>query len=212
MPRWGGVLIRNPDTQETGAEGEQQVAGGQEQRLVVSDLHPAMEVFIAQLRSLIGVKPLQEIVQDRSKITFASSLHSGLTLWELDALIRKNTYHSLVKSANTLQSLASMVEQITNMVIEDKIQALVLASLDHIRSAKRQVISGDYLGAIHHAKEGLRLAERAFFDPNMVAMLYFPDDHKYAIYIPLYLPVSMPLVFALANEAKQRLGKKEPTK
>lgn len=197
VPRWGGVLISNPEVES-------------QQHLTVSDLQPAMEVFIAQLRTLIGVKPLQELVQEsRSKVHFASSPHSGITLWELDALVRKNTYHNLVKSATTLRSLATMVEEITNMVIEDKIQEQVLASLKDLGMTRQLISSGDYLGAVSCSKEALRLAERSFFDPHMLAMLYFPDDHKYAIYVPLYLPVSMPLVFAIINEVKRWRAKKE---
>jgi hypothetical protein len=33
-------------------------------------------------------------------------------------------------------------------------------------------------------------AESAFFDPTMVSLLYFPDEHKYAVYMPLFTPIS----------------------
>ena len=31
-------------------------------------------------------------------------------------------------------------------------------------------------------------------------MLYFPDEHKYAIYTPLFGPLALPLVLALLKE------------
>lgn len=34
----------------------------------------------------------------------------------------------------------------------------------------------------------------------MVSMLYFPDEHKYAIYTPLFGPLALPLVMALLRE------------
>jgi phosphatidylinositol glycan class S len=36
----------------------------------------------------------------------------------------------------------------------------------------------------------------------MVSMLYFPDEHKYAIYMPLFVPISVPLLVALHREIK----------
>ena len=46
----------------------------------------------------------------------------------------------------------------------------------------------------------LEYAEKAFFDDKMVSMLYFPDEHKYAIYTPLFGPLALPLLLALLKE------------
>lgn len=44
----------------------------------------------------------------------------------------------------------------------------------------------------------------------MLALLYFPDEHKYAVYTPLFGPVSVPLLMALLREVKEwRQGKKK---
>jgi GPI-anchor transamidase subunit S len=48
----------------------------------------------------------------------------------------------------------------------------------------------------------LEYAEKAFFDDKMVSMLYFPDEHKYAIYTPLFGPLALPLVMALLKEVQ----------
>jgi hypothetical protein len=48
----------------------------------------------------------------------------------------------------------------------------------------------------------LEYAEKAFFDDKMVSMLYFPDEHKYAIYTPLFGPLALPLVMALLKELR----------
>ena len=34
----------------------------------------------------------------------------------------------------------------------------------------------------------------------MVSKLYFPDEHKYAIYTPLFGPLALPLLMALLGE------------
>jgi Phosphatidylinositol-glycan biosynthesis class S protein len=54
--------------------------------------------------------------------------------------------------------------------------------------------------ALRHSSLALEYAEKAFFDDKMVSMLYFPDEHKYAIYTPLFGPLALPLVMALLKE------------
>jgi len=57
------------------------------------------------------------------------------------------------------------------------------------------------------SKNALIASEKAFFDPTMVSMLYFPDEHKYAVYMPLFLPISVPLALVLKEEFKKRKNK-----
>ena len=45
-------------------------------------------------------------------------------------------------------------------------------------------------------------ASQAYFDPTMLALLYFPDEHKYTVYAPFFGPVAVPLLAALAKEVK----------
>jgi phosphatidylinositol glycan class S len=62
---------------------------------------------------------------------------------------------------------------------------------------------GDYDHALKHSVDAIELSEKAFFDPTMVSMLYFPDEHKYAIYMPLFVPISVPLCMALIKTLKK---------
>lgn len=45
-------------------------------------------------------------------------------------------------------------------------------------------------------------AERAFFEKSMVGQVYFPDEHRVAVYMPLLGPMSVPLVMAVVKEVK----------
>lgn len=67
--------------------------------------------------------------------------------------------------------------------------------------------------ALHHSATALQLASKAYYNPTMLALLYFPDEHKYAIYTPLFGPVAVPLIMALIKEFKlwkeKRKAKKE---
>jgi phosphatidylinositol glycan class S len=52
---------------------------------------------------------------------------------------------------------------------------------------------GDLDGASRHAAHAHEHAERAFFDPDMLALLYFPAEHVYAVYTPLFGPIAVPV-------------------
>ena len=52
------------------------------------------------------------------------------------------------------------------------------------------------------SRDALVLAETAFFDKSLLTLLYFPDDQKYAIYIPYFLPVGFPVILSMKSLIK----------
>ncbi len=73
-----------------------------------------------------------------------------------------------------------------------------------IQSGAVSSLSG-YLAA---STDAARAASRSFFNPSMIAQLYFPDEHKYAVYTPLFGPVSVPILAALLRELKGRITRR----
>lgn len=45
--------------------------------------------------------------------------------------------------------------------------------------AKRYLQQNDLIKAVTQAKRAFIAAERAFFEPSLLALLYFPDDQKH---------------------------------
>jgi phosphatidylinositol glycan class S len=66
--------------------------------------------------------------------------------------------------------------------------------------------------ALTHSISAIERSEKAFFDPTMVSMLYFPDEHKYAIYMPLFVPISVPMIMAVIKEFKEARRKRKDAK
>lgn len=121
---------------------------------------------------------------------------------EKDNLIRSRTLENVVNTISTLKSLAQLVDEIPNMVVQDHINIKVRQSLDALTLVSQALSKESYVEALERSIEGVELAEKAFFDPTMVSMLYFPDEHKYAIYMPLFVPISVPLIMALLKQIK----------
>ncbi|KAJ2657906.1 GPI transamidase component [Coemansia sp. RSA 1199] len=199
VSQWGGVSIANlPDTTRPG------------DKVVLSpeDLQKHMGYFISQIRSLVGIRsnaPLASSAQLQVRVRPATD--TGVSGWELDALMRRWLVRNRQTAIATLQSLVRLVDSLQNMVVMDDIKEKVdrsLAALYETERALRQLPDLNYVHAFASAASAASLAESAFFDPSMVSMLYFPDQHKYAIYMPFFLPATLPLLAALKKILAER--------
>ena len=66
------------------------------------------------------------------------------------------------------------------------------------------LVSGQSLGeAFQSSARAMTLASKAFFNPNMLALLYFPAEHRYAVYTPLFASAMIPLLVAGLREFKR---------
>ncbi|RHZ83249.1 hypothetical protein Glove_99g319 [Diversispora epigaea] len=195
IPRWGGVVINNPD-RSTGIH-----------NFTSEELKSVMSIFIMQLRGLLGVQDFWveagSGLDSSITIEFTSPQNTAITMWELDSLVRRRIAENIVATILTLKSLSQLVAEIPNMVVLDHIQTEVLLALDSLKKSCTSLQEEQYEIALQHAKKAIERAESAFFDPTMVSMLYFPDEHKYAIYMPLFVPISVPLIVALLREIKE---------
>ncbi|CAM4667770.1 GPI-anchor transamidase component PIGS [Caretta caretta] len=200
-PRWGGIMVYNID---------HPVPDKAPLPLWVDvDMVRVMEVFLAQLRLLFGISQ----VSLPEEFLLESPGNDGLTDWELDRLLWTRTVENIATVSTTLTSLAQLLDKIGNIVIKDDVASEVYHAVASAQTAMLELASGRLGSAFQASKEAVTSSERAFFDPSLLHLLYFPDDQKFAIYIPLFLPMAVPILLSLVKilrEAKQ--SKKEPTK
>ncbi|KAG4105332.1 hypothetical protein H8356DRAFT_1634353 [Neocallimastix lanati (nom. inval.)] len=210
IPRWGGIVIdKNRNSTSEGNSNRSFY------NYTFEDLHPIMELFLEQLRSLLGINEIKFLPSDlprNVRVLYGSDSKRGITSWELDQLLRKRTVQNLVNASRTLNSLAKLVGSLPNMVVLDRIQEKIVYALDCLDHAYKEVNGRNYKKAFVYSKNALIASEEAFFDPTMVSMLYFPDEHKYAVYMPLFLPISVPLALVLKEEFKKRKKNKKQQK
>ncbi|KAK5745346.1 GPI transamidase component [Elasticomyces elasticus] len=175
VPQWGGVAILNSQTHTT--------------KLSKADLEPIMLTFADQLTSLIGLpaEPAQSLAL------------------RLKALSRERATSLILSSSSTLGALSRLTLKLTSIAIPDTVAASVQTSLDHLVSACSDLKAGRYESALAHARTADEASEKAFFEPSMVGQVYFPDEHKVAVYVPLLGPMAVPLVMiGLKEMAKFR--------
>ncbi|PHH61711.1 hypothetical protein CDD81_8056 [Ophiocordyceps australis] len=118
----------------------------------------------------------------------------------LSALTRMRATDLLLRAASSLGSLARLTRALPYISIPRSVADGVGSALAHLDEA---------CGRLDDEEEALRLArvaeeeaEKAFFEKSMVGQLYFPEEHKVAVYLPLLGPVGVPLVLGLVHEVK----------
>ncbi len=191
LPRWGGVHICNlPDHVQMHKTSLNRVD-------VAIDTDEVFAVFLTQFRLLIGLQDY-EALDVRDKFALLKSPSNSVRDWERDYLYRLRTLEGLGQTRMTLKALAHLLSQISNIVINDDIGERVFTAVMAHATAEKEVAQTGGLGrALEAALEAFKASEEAFFDPSLLALLYFPEDQKYAIYIPLFLPVGIPVIMSL---------------
>ncbi|KAK9955710.1 hypothetical protein ABG768_015569 [Culter alburnus] len=199
-PRWGGIMVYNVN-EMYGPEDERPVD-------ITINMAKVMGVFLAQLRLMLGVQHSRP----PTGFVLQSPGSAGLADWELDRLLWSRSVENIATASTTITSLAQLLDQIGNIVINDNIAQQVSSAVSSLQSAVAELEAGNLAFALQYSREAILASERAFFDPSLLHLLYFPDDQKFAIYIPLFLPMCVPIVLSLlkiVSETKQRRADKQ---
>ncbi|KAK3762447.1 hypothetical protein RRG08_009836 [Elysia crispata] len=187
-PRWGGVMIYNIDKGNS----------NQTQTTAKLDMHRLMKVFVAQTRLLLNIQAQMVTTEAIVLSGETSKLHQ----WEVSAWLLCRCVENLATSTSTLRSLAQLLEEIGNIVINDEIGKEVEFAVASIKSSHHHLANGNLKEAFLASRNALKASELAFFHPSLLELLYFPEDQKFAIYIPLFLPISIPVVTSTVQAIK----------
>jgi phosphatidylinositol glycan class S len=139
-------------------------------------------------------------------LTLLGTPQSGSLPLRLSTLARIRTTDLLLRAASSLGSLARLSPSLPSISIPRSVADGVSSSLHHLDLACANL--GGPEGLLH-ARIAEEEAERAFFEKSMVGQLYFPDEHKIAVYLPLLGPVGVPLVLGLINELKNWIKRRK---
>ena len=126
---------------------------------------------------------------------FLNHFNQLLGIETLDQWIYLRTIQNYNNGRQTLFTLSQLLLSIPNIVIDDTMANRIHSSLDLLEKCQENTQHND-------CQQGRLLADQVFFDPSLLKLLYFPDDQKFAIYVPLYLPMGAPLAWTLLNDVK----------
>ena len=176
-----------------------------------SDTDTSQSWLIPQWGSVYLLPPpsaghLESTMLKQPLMTFTTHLlsllgtpQSGSLPTRLSTLTRIRTADLVLKASSSLGSLARLSLALPGISIPSSVADGVAVCLKHLQLACVDLGTTESLG---HARVAEAEAERAFFEKSMVGQLYFPDEHKVAVYLPLLGPVGVPLIMGLLNELK----------
>lgn len=206
IPQFGSVVIPSHPTGSAHQPGH----------LATPHVRAAFRVFQQDLLELLGVPPIPVFLLRNPDVSIVPNA------WQLSALLRTQIRATTADARGTLLSIQRLVARIQEMRVDRTVVGDVERAVGLLEEA--YPVQGRNLALAevwNRTKHATRLADRAFFNPNMVGLLYFvrstfpcalmgklmydgqPDEHKYAVYAPLFAPVSVPVVVALVKELKR---------
>jgi len=174
IPQWGGVQILNTNNSTISSA------------LDKTALKPIILTFADNLLTLLGLPRAPSSVP--LKLSFLS---------------RDRSTSLILSASSTLGALARLTLKLPSIAIPNSVADAVQSTISHLDNACHDLRHASYDSALAHAREAQRQAEEAFFEPSMVGQVYFPDEHKVAVYVPLLGPISVPLILAALKEIKR---------
>jgi GPI-anchor transamidase subunit S len=184
VPQWGAITIHNPPVSPDPINQQPSIPS----HLSASDLEPAFEFFSSQLLSLLGVMEYEG--------------HHSLPL-RLRAHKRFTALALAAKASSGLASLARVANHLQQIPIPKHVAQLVDNSMANLTAFTTTSQDAHWNEAVEHAADAYIDSEKAFFDKSMVGQVYFPDEHKVAVYLPLLGPIGVPLLVGLMREVKR---------
>jgi phosphatidylinositol glycan class S len=176
VPQWGGVHVLNLGNETTPVS------------LAKDTLAPAMHTFSDQLLSLLGLP------------------HAPASLpFRVSTLERVRAASLITSTSSTLGALAQVYQKLPSIPVPDNVAQSASLTITHLQEACDYLQQGRFQQALENARIAQVEAEKAFFERSMVGQVYFPDEHKVAVYLPLLGPVAVPLIMAALKELKSVL-------
>lgn len=115
----------------------------------------------------------------------------------LQPFLRQSRQRPLYSSAAVLSAAAAEAYVLLLLLMQ------VGQALSDVQRAWQHITAGDYHAAGAAAAAARAAAEAAFLHPAVLAQLNFPESHKLGVYMPLFLPVSVPLLQGLLLQLRQ---------
>mmetsp|Transcript_10616 Transcript_10616/g.13773 ORF Transcript_10616/g.13773 Transcript_10616/m.13773 type:complete len:339 (+) Transcript_10616:352-1368(+) len=172
------------------------------------DLVKPMGAFVSQLRNILGLPKTPRYIPGKKLDTkLLPSSTEGITDWELDLLERAWLFHHIAATKKSLSDIVELLRKLPQIEVNRDVSQKTNEALDLLEQCT-ETCAINPSEALRLARLALNSAEEAYFDPTMVAQLYFAQDQLLAVYLPLIAPVVIPLILGIFTEVKRYKKKK----
>ncbi|CAG9534148.1 unnamed protein product [Cercopithifilaria johnstoni] len=154
--------------------------------------------IIAAMRVLFGLDTDLPVSYDRLPLPVAK--------WEIKRIKLRSFIDCSINGISSVAAIHKLISQIDNIVINEEVANKTNLAVKLISQALSTVEKTGYIDVVSVA-EGRALAESALNDKSLLSLLYFPNDQKFAIYLPLFLPTLLPLFGSILALNRYWMGK-----
>nr|ODN90521.1 phosphatidylinositol glycan, class S [Cryptococcus depauperatus CBS 7841] len=207
LPQYGGVVLLNPSIPSSDISVF---------HLSMSALTPSFHLFTQHLYSLLALPALPyasnklNTPPPLSPLQPPNDLIQPLTPWQVYQIMLARSKENCEETIKTLNGIVKLVRKIREMKVGQGVKAIVTGAVEKLELVQSTSMSVSEVFTL--TREAVGLANQAFFDPSMMGLLYFPNEHKVAVYTPLFAPISIPLIIGLLRELIARKKRRQAKK
>merc|ERR1712066_46364 len=128
---------------------------------------------------------------------------NGITDWEIRSVAREFQTVFVRRTAATLEQIFTLVDSLPDVVVRPEIGEMAFEAAAAARHAASIAGNGNLTGALSASRRALELALTVSHDDTVVAQMYFSWEFKYAVYLPLGLPIIVPIMVGFFRQVKQ---------
>jgi len=152
--------------------------------------------WISSLRSWLSL-PSSTHIEGHVAFVVARPRFDGIADWELEILARAVHSEFVRRTAETLQSLLELVDSLPDVVVREDIGVTAYKAANKARTSIDAAARRDFILALAEARQALVLSLTAIHDDSVVSQLYFSWEFKYAVYLPISVPILVPIISSM---------------
>jgi GPI-anchor transamidase subunit S len=99
------------------------------------------------------------------------------------------------------------IDALPNLSIPDIVGNQVIEARQHTAGALASADVGNYEAAMMSARRARTVIEMAASHPAIISQHNYPQQHLIAIYLPLFAPLSLPIIAAVFVEMRHAASK-----
>uniref|UniRef100_A0A915PX87 GPI transamidase component PIG-S n=1 Tax=Setaria digitata TaxID=48799 RepID=A0A915PX87_9BILA len=153
---------------------------------------------IAAMRVLFGL--------DTDLAASANRLPLPIADWEIRRIKLRSVIDCSVNAISSVAAIHKLISQIDNIVINEEIASKTNLAVELVSGALLTLEKTGHIEVVS-VVEGRALAESVLNDKSLLSLLYFPNDQKFAVYLPLFLPTLLPLFGSILALNRYWMGK-----
>eukprot|EP00927_Polykrikos_kofoidii_P060944 TRINITY_DN55842_c0_g1_i1.p1 TRINITY_DN55842_c0_g1~~TRINITY_DN55842_c0_g1_i1.p1 ORF type:complete len:558 (-),score=78.73 TRINITY_DN55842_c0_g1_i1:93-1766(-) len=222
VPGWGAVALTSTKDPHCAKEDAAKTDGSAvtivAETLTACQSKRVASAWVGHLRSWLHLQPdgpsgegsgaefgefFQCNVASRLAVVAASPRVGGITAWELRSVARGVHKLFMNRTAEALTDTSDIVDSLAGVVVRPEIASMVSeATADAILAAS--LFSAESISAsLEASRRAVQAALAALYDETVAAHLHFSAEFRFAVYLPMAMPIGLPVIMATARQLRE---------